>query len=103
VVEIGALLPVDLDVDEELVHGRRDGLVLERLVLHHVAPVARRVADGEEDGFVLRLRLVQGLGAPGVPVDGVVRVLEQVGGRRRRQVVLVGDHARAVASYPEES
>ena len=43
-VEIRALLPVDLDVDEEVVHRRRDLFVLERFVLHHVAPVAGGVA-----------------------------------------------------------
>ena len=44
-VDVGALLPVDLDVDEQVVHERSDLGVLERLVGHDVAPVARRVAD----------------------------------------------------------
>jgi len=39
-VDVGPLLAVDLDVDEELVHEARRRLVLERLVGHHVAPVA---------------------------------------------------------------
>jgi hypothetical protein len=39
-VEVGALLAVELDADEVLVHELRDPLVLERLALHHVAPVA---------------------------------------------------------------
>jgi hypothetical protein len=39
-VDVRALLPVDLDADEEFVHERRGRLVGERLVLHHVAPVA---------------------------------------------------------------
>ena len=49
-VQVGALFAIDLDADEQVVHelGRR--LVLERLVLHDVAPVAGGVADGEEDG-----------------------------------------------------
>ncbi len=52
-VDVGPFLAVDLDVDEPVVHHRGDGLVLERLVRHHVAPVARRVADGEQDRLVL--------------------------------------------------
>ena len=58
-VEVGPLLPVHLDRDEPLgqVGGRRG--VLEALVGHDVAPVARGVADGEED----RLVLVRGPGA----------------------------------------
>ena len=42
-VEVGALLAVDLDRDEVLVEVVRRGAVLERLALHHVAPVAGRV------------------------------------------------------------
>ena len=44
-IEVGALLAIDLDADEELVHELRDRVVLEALALHDVAPVARRVAD----------------------------------------------------------
>ena len=44
-VEIRALLAIDLDTDEKIVHQGSDLFVLERLVLHHVAPVAGGVAD----------------------------------------------------------
>ena len=44
-VDVGALLAVHLHGDEVLVHHRGRLRVLEGLVLHHVAPVARRVAD----------------------------------------------------------
>ena len=53
-VDVGPLLAVDLHVDEAVVHHRGDVVVLERLVGHHVAPVARRVADRQEDRLVLR-------------------------------------------------
>ena len=52
--------------------------VLERLALHHVAPVAGRVADREQDRPILLARAREGLLAPRVPVDGVVLVLEEV-------------------------
>src|SRR5215467_10894925 len=64
-----------------LVHQAGDFLVLEGLTLHHVAPVAGRVADTEQDGFVFALRLFQRLLAPRVPVYRVVRVLQQVRAR----------------------
>ena len=48
-VEIGPLLAIDLDVDEIGVHRRGDRRILERFVRHHVAPVARRVADRQQD------------------------------------------------------
>jgi hypothetical protein len=78
VIEVGAFFAIDLDIDISLVHERRDVRVLEALALHDVAPVARRIADRQEDRLVFRLRLRQGFGPPGEPVDRVVRVLEQI-------------------------
>ena len=48
-VDVGSLLAVDLDAHEGGVEPVGDGRVLERLVGHDVAPVAGRVADGQED------------------------------------------------------
>jgi hypothetical protein len=80
-VEVGPLLAVHLDADEVLVHHTRGQRVLERLALHHMAPVARCVADREQDGLVLVARLLERRLVPRLPVDGVVRVLQQVGRR----------------------
>ena len=44
-VEVGAFLPVDLDVHEQAVHLRRDVGVLKTFMGHHVAPMASRVSD----------------------------------------------------------
>ena len=77
-IDVGPLLAIHLDVDEALVHEPRRFVVLERLVLHDVAPVARGVADREQDRLVLCARPVERLLAPGVPVDRVVGVLKQV-------------------------
>ena len=80
-VDVGALLAVDLDRHEALVHERGDLRVLEGLALHDVAPVAGRVADRHEQRAVLLARAAQRLLAPRQPVDGVVAVLEEVGRR----------------------
>ena len=77
-VHVGAFLAVDLDGDEVAVEQGADGLVFERFSLHDVAPVAGGVADGEEDGLVFRAGFGESLLAPGVPIDGIVGVLEQV-------------------------
>ncbi len=45
-IDVGAFLAVDLDVDEQLVHHARRRLILEALMRHHVAPVAGGIADG---------------------------------------------------------
>ena len=77
-VDVGPLLAVDLDVDEETVHLRRRLLVLERLVGHHVAPVAGRIADAEKDRLVSVPRFGERVVAPFLPVQRVVLVLEEV-------------------------
>ena len=78
-VDVGPLLAVDLDVDEQFVHERGRGLVLERLVRHHVTPVAGGVADREQHGPRGLARQRKRLLSPRVPVDGIVGVLQQVG------------------------
>ena len=55
-IDVRALLPVDLDAHEVLVHERRDLRIREDLTLHDMAPVAGAVAHGEKD----RLRLLPG-------------------------------------------
>ena len=95
-VEVGTLFAIDLHAHVVLVHHGRGGRVLERLVLHHVAPVARRVADREEDRPVLLARPGQCLVAPRVPVDRVGCVLQEV------RACLAGEsvHATELATRP---
>jgi hypothetical protein len=78
-VDVRPLLAVDLDRHEALVHQLRHRRVLERLALHHVAPVAGGVADRDQQRLLLLARAGQRLLAPWVPVDRVVLVLEEVG------------------------
>ena len=56
----------------------RDRVVLERLALHHVAPMTRRVADRQQDRLVLRLRARERFRPPRIPIDRIVRMLPQV-------------------------
>ncbi len=86
-VDVGPLLAVDLDADVVAVHEGGDLLVLERLPLHDVAPVAGGVADRQEDRPPEPPRLVERLVAPGPPVDRVVRVLQQIRARLEDQPV----------------
>jgi hypothetical protein len=78
-VEVGPLLAVELDAHEPLVHERGGRLVLERLPLHDVAPVARRVPDRQQDRPLLLTRAPERLLAPRIPLHGVVLVLKEVG------------------------
>ena len=78
-VDVGPLLAVDLDVDEQPVHHGRRRVVLEALVGHDMAPVAGGIADREQDRLVLAAGLGKSVRAPGAPVHRVVLVLEEVG------------------------
>ena len=78
-VKVWPLLAIDLDIDEQPVHHRRDAGVLERLVRHHVTPMAGRVADRQQNRLVLRARLGERFVAPREPVDRIVLMLLQVG------------------------
>src|SRR5205823_4384169 len=69
---------IDLDRYEVAVQQLGDRGILERLVLHHVAPVARRVADRKKDRFVLAARAFERVVAPGMPVDRIARVLQEI-------------------------
>ncbi len=88
-VDVGPLLAVHLHRDVVPVQVRREGLVLERLVGHDVAPVARGVPDAQQDRARRAApRLVERLRSPLLPVDRVVLVLQQV--RRCRACETVG-------------
>jgi len=78
-VHVRAFLPVHLDGHEMGVEESRHLWVREGLMLHHMAPVAGRIADREQDRPVLAPRLLEGLRCPGVPVHRVVGVLQEVG------------------------
>ncbi|MBB4651535.1 hypothetical protein GGQ99_003302 [Aminobacter niigataensis] len=51
-VDVGPLLAVDLDVNEEPVHDLSNFGILEAFVRHDMAPMAGGITDGEQDGPV---------------------------------------------------
>ena len=85
VVDVRPLFAIDFHIDEELVHPVRRLGVLERLVRHHVAPVAGGVADRQQDRAVAALGFRQRLRAPRAPVHGIVGVLQAGRARSRRR------------------
>ena len=63
-IDVRPLLAIDFDVDEQLVHHPRGGVVLEAFMRHHVAPVTGRIADREQDRLVGRASLRPALPVP---------------------------------------
>src|SRR3954451_6955908 len=59
-----------------------------------MAPVTGRVADREQDWLVFPFCFVERVGAPGVPVHWVMRVLQQVGAGLTREAVRHGVYCR---------
>ena len=74
-IDVRALLAVDLDADKTFIQELRGLLVFKRFPLHHVAPVAGRVTDTEKNGFVLGAGFLERIIAPGIPVHGIVLML----------------------------
>ena len=74
-IDIGSRFTVDLDCDEVFVQEAHDLRIVEGLLLHHVAPMAGRIADADEHRPIELARRREGLVAPGIPVDWIVRVL----------------------------
>ena len=87
-IQVRPFLAIDFDIYEAIVHETRRLFVLERLVRHDVTPMARSVADAQEDGLVFALCLLECLTAPRKPVDRIPGVLEQVRAR------LIGESIR---------
>jgi hypothetical protein len=61
-----------------LVHDRGGLRVLERFVGHHMTPVAGGIADAQKDRLILRAGFFERLWTPGIPIDRIIRVLQQV-------------------------
>ena len=80
-IDIGPLLSVHLHTHEPFVHQPSRGRIVEGLPFHDVAPVARRVAYGEQDGAILCSGPSESFGSPRVPVDRIVRMLPEIGAR----------------------
>ena len=88
-IDVRPLLAIDFDVDEQLVHDARGGVVLKTLVRHDVAPVTGRIADREQDRPAGALGFGERIGTPGPPVDRIVLVLEEIGARLLGETIFV--------------
>jgi hypothetical protein len=77
-VNIGSLLAVNFNADEIFVHNPGYFPVFERFMLHHMAPVAGRIANADEHHFIFGYGLLEGFRIPCMPVNRVVGVLQKI-------------------------
>jgi len=75
-VQIGPLFAIHFDIHKVLVHQGGDLLVLKRLLLHDMAPVAGRIAYTKKDRLTFFPGPRKGLLPPRIPFDRIVGVLE---------------------------
>ena len=99
IVQVRALLAVDFDADKMGIHDGCCRCIFKTFLFHHMAPMASRVADGYQDGFVFFICSRQSLWTPGVPIHGVVRVLQEVGTLGMEQSICGHGNYRL---YPEK-
>ena len=86
-IEIGPLLAIDFDIDEEIVHEGGDLFVFERLTFHHVTPVTGGITDAQEDWSVFAFGFAESLVTPRVPIHWIVGVLKQIGACLMNKVI----------------
>ena len=89
-VDIRPFFAIDFDGDAAAPERRRDFGIFEGFVFHDMAPVTGGVADGQENRLVGGTGGGKGLLSPGVPVDGVFGVLQQIGAGSKDQAVKAG-------------
>ena len=78
-INIRPFFAVHFDVDKRLIHQTGYTSIFERLMLHHVAPVAGGVADGQEDGLILDASRLESFVGPRPPGHRIVFMLKEVG------------------------
>jgi len=61
-----------------------------------MTPVACRVSDREENGFVFLASLLKGLFSPGMPVHGIMSVLLEIGAFLRYQTIGLFTHGARI-------
>ena len=88
-VDVRPLFAIDLDVDEQLIHDARGGVILEALVRHHMAPMASRIADRQKDWLSRALGFRKRFRAPRPPFHRIVLVLQEVRARFAREPVFM--------------
>src|SRR5690242_4987406 len=77
-IDVGALVAINLHGDKMLVDDFGNFDVFVAFAVNDVTPVAPHRADVEEDGFVFRFGALEGVIAPFMPVNGLMRCGAQV-------------------------
>jgi hypothetical protein len=79
-IDVGAFIAVDFDGDEVFVDDGGEACVFVALAVHHMAPVAPHRANVEQHGLVLARSPGKSLGAPFIPLDGLMESGAEIGG-----------------------
>src|SRR5579862_5070165 len=86
-INIRTFLAINFDIDKPAVHLSRNRLILKRLPLHDVTPVTGAVPNRKKNRLVLRTRSLECFRSPWIPIDGIVRVLKEIGRGFSREAI----------------
>ena len=75
-IQVRPLFPIHFYIDKMLIHEDGRPLVLETLPFHDMTPVAGGIADADQDRLVLGAGGGQGFFTPGIPIHGIMGVLQ---------------------------
>jgi len=101
-IHVRALLPVDLDADDRLVHQLGDLRILKDLPFHHMAPITGGIANGDQNRLIFLPRLGKRFLTPRIPVNRVMRVLEQIRAARINKPICSGMRRKRKSQNPSE-
>ena len=63
-----------------LVEEFREGFALERFPFHDVTPMTGGISDAQKDRFPFGAGLGEGLFTPGIPINRIMLMLQEIGG-----------------------
>ena len=78
VINVRTFFAIDLDANKMVIHELAYLNITKCLLLHDMTPVARAVANADQNEFVILLRLFPRLITPRPPIDGILAVLKEV-------------------------
>jgi len=79
IINVWPFFAINFDIHEVLIHVLCDFRILENQPLHHVAPVAAAVSDRQKNDFIFLLCFFECFRTPGIPVNRVVLMQQQIG------------------------
>src|SRR5437868_5163563 len=77
-IKIGSFFPVNFDIDEILIHKFCSCFIFKTFFFHYMTPMASGIPNANQYWFILILCPLQSFFTPGIPVNGIMCMLQKV-------------------------